>query len=293
MTEGDPKLDRLTRHASAPTRPRRASLSFGSALAMVLCFATAAVTCASAAPPIERVWSFNGGEVAIQSEPSGTFTGTVVVPTKFAQCTHPVGEAMWTGMLAQPDGSYWGRHQWYFETAPCTPDEQPGPTAWRVMTAPSGDSYLLVCFDTPGGAQPTIAAGGAVTNVGYGCVRSAEIAPVAQALAFSSAVSLPSDSRCLSRRSFKIHLHQYRYDPFKQVIVSLRGRRLVVQRHGNVFAATIDLHGLPRGAFTVRIRITTVLGHRITGARTFHTCKRKATKVVARRGSRPAAVGAL
>jgi hypothetical protein len=268
-----------TEPSSTPSAPSRAQARHGhlrlravAALAIALaCAATAGV--ASAAPAaIERVWSFNGGEVAIQAQPGGGFLGTVVVPTKFAACTHPVGEPMWTSIRAQPDGSYWGSHQWYFETAPCTPNPQPGPTAWRVLKAPSGSSYLLVCFGAPGGRQPTISPAGTPSSVGYGCVRSGEVAPVGAAESFKTAVSLPSARRCLSRRSFQIHLRQPHYDPFKTVSVRLATRALVLHRRGDTYAARVDLRGRPRGAFTVRIAITTVLGHRIAGARTYHTC---------------------
>jgi hypothetical protein len=278
---------RAQQPAPAPRAPIGVRLTAGLAPIVLICLASTSIARASA-PSIERVWSFNGGEIAIQSQPDGTFLGTVVVPTKFAQCIHPVGEGMWTDVAAQPDGSYWGRHQWYFETAPCTRNEQLGPTAWRVMTAANGDSYLLVCFNTPGGPQPTIAPDGTGANVGYGCVRSAEVAPVEGALGFTSAVSLPSSRRCLSHRSLRIHLHQARYDPFKEVLVRLGAHRVEVKRHGNVFAATINLRGLPRGAFTVSIAITTVLGHRITGRRTLHTCSSKRSTPTAKNGSRPA-----
>ncbi len=221
------------------------------------------------------MWSFNGGEVALQAQPDGSLAGIVVAPTRFATCTHPVGEQMWKGIRARPDGSFWGFHQWFFENSSCTPQPELGPTAWRLMKTATGSSYLLVCFGTPGGTQPTIAAGGAVAGVGYGCVRSAEVAPLAATESFKHAVTLPSSRRCLSRRSFQIHLHAARYDPFRTVIVRLGSRPLAARRHGRDFVVTVDLRGRPRGAFKVSIRIVTVLGHAIAGTRTFHTCVAK------------------
>jgi hypothetical protein len=41
------------------------------------------------------------------------------------------------------------------------------------------------------------------------------------------------------------------------------------------FTATVDLRGLPKGRFTVTIRITTAGGRRITGARKYRTCAPK------------------
>jgi hypothetical protein len=115
---------------------------------------------ARAAAPIEGVWSFNGGRIAVKSSPGGTFTGTVVAPTKFSLCTHPVGEEIWTQMVAQPDGSYWGLHQWFYETSECFRNPSLGASAWRVLESPQG-RYLRVCLSEPGSnLQPTIAADG-------------------------------------------------------------------------------------------------------------------------------------
>lgn len=244
-------------------------------MTLLILGACARVASASAALPIERVWSFNGGKVAIQTHPGGTFVGTVVEPTKFAQCTHPVGEQMWTDMRLQPDESYWGLHQWYFESVECARNPTLGLTAWRVMEEANGASYLLVCFNSPGSTQPTIAPSGASANVTYGCVKSAEVAPVDRVESFTQAVSLPSSKKCFSRRVFQIHLHESKYDPFKEVAVTLGKRRVAVKRHGDVFAAAISLRGLPRGTFTVKIHLITVLGHHVSGSRTYHTCATK------------------
>jgi hypothetical protein len=264
-------------------RKRRPLLALGVALlALFVLSAFCQLASASAQPGIEGVWSFNGGKVAIHSGPEGTLVGTVVEPTKFAQCIHPVGEEMWTDMRLQADGSYWGSHQWFYETATCPKNPTPGPTAWRVLQDSTGASYLLVCFSYPGTTQPTISPSGVTANATYGpCVKSAEVAPAGGVESFANSVALPSNHKCYSLRDFKIHLHEPTYDPFKKVVVSLGKRRLSVSRHGNIFAATINLKRLPRGTFTVRIHITTVLGRRFSGSRTYHTCipKLKSAKV--------------
>ncbi len=257
------------------------------AMMLLIVGAYARIAAASATSPIEGVWSFNGGRVAIQPGPGGTFVGTVVASTKFAQCSHPVGEEMWTAMSLQPDGSYWGLHQWYFETAACVPNPMPGPTAWRIMQTAGGAHYLLVCFSPPGGIQPSITLSGAEANVGYGCFQSALAAPLpvvaaptgrAEVESFTRVVSLPSARKCFSRRIFQIHLQDPKYDPLKEVVVTIRGRRVAVVRRGKGMAATINLKGLPRGTFTVKIRLTTVLGHHLSGSRTYHTCAKEPSK---------------
>ncbi|MGO9759967.1 MAG: hypothetical protein ACLP1Q_01740 [Solirubrobacteraceae bacterium] len=213
-----------------------------------------------------------------------------MAPTKFAQCTHEVPEEMWTEMIQQGDEPYyWGLHQWFYEGASCTPNPTRGRTAWRVMEAANGGHYLLVCFSSPEDpTQPTIAPNGEHANVSYGCVgsevESGHVAPLPQGQgattragveSFSDAVSLPSNKQCVSRRVFQIHLKDPTYDPLKEVVVTLSRRKVTVRRHGNAFVATIDLKGLPRGTFTVKISVTTVLGHHLSGHRTYHTCATK------------------
>ncbi|HTA36325.1 MAG TPA: hypothetical protein VK761_06385 [Solirubrobacteraceae bacterium] len=229
---------------------------------------------AAATSQIEGVWSFNGGSVAVQPLSNGTFVGTVVAPTDFAQCAHPVGEQVWTDLRLQPDGSYFGLHQWYFEGS-CIANPRLGLTAWRVLTTSGGARFLRVCFSSPGTAQPVIAADGTSTNVSYGCVDSSLIAPLPAAsgvAAFTQAVSLPSAKRCFSNREFQIHLRNPANDPLKRVSIALGGRHLLVARRAGRIEATVNLKGLPKGAFTVKIQALTVLGHRLSGSRTYHTC---------------------
>ena len=247
----------------------------------------AAVSCAllcaetQASPPIEAVWAFNGGEVAIVHQDDGSYAGIVEAPTTFARCPHAVGERMWTEMRPQPDGSYWGLHQWFFETEACQPNPTLGPAAWRVVTDAGGTRSLLVCFSNPGTSQPRIPAAGTNEAVTYGCYESARLAGVPTGSTpssrsgvadFRKTVGLPGNRVCLSRRAFRIHLHSPRFDPIAEVVVRIRGRRVAVDRRGTRFSSEISLRGLPRGAFTVSVHITTVLGHHLSGRRTYHTC---------------------
>jgi hypothetical protein len=253
------------------------------------------VASAGAASSIEGVWSFGGGQIAVQPAPGGTFAGIVVVATKFAECVHPVGQEIWKEMREQRDGSYWGLHQWYFEGT-CALNPTLGPTAWRVLEEPDGSKYLRVCFSDPGTSQPTIAPDGMAAGATYGCVNSALTAPLPQqptstgSTASSSGASstssvagfiqreLPSAQRCLSGRRFQIHLAEPRYDPFKTVRVTLKGHAIGTQHRGDYVVADISLKGLPPGAFTVEIHATTVLGIHLHGSRTYHTCAAKAKK---------------
>lgn len=125
---------------------------------------------ARAASPIEGVWSFGGGKISIAGEANGSFTGTVTAAAKFSSCTHGIGEKVWTTITSQPDGSYWGRHQWFTGTS-CTPIATLGPAAWRVLTNGSGSTYLAFCTSEPGGPQPKIGPTGATSGAAQ-CINS-------------------------------------------------------------------------------------------------------------------------
>jgi hypothetical protein len=74
------------------------------------------------------------------------------------------------------------------------------------------------------------------------------------------------------RAAVKIHVQDPIYDPLTAVSVTLRRHKTVMKRAGKYFVATIDLEGLPKSAFTINLSATTVLGHHLTGRRTYHTC---------------------
>ncbi len=286
-------------------RPLPRSLLLAISTAMLLAVGVAS---AGAASNIEGIWSFNGGQIGVQRQSNGTYTGIVVVETKFAECTHPVGQEIWTGMTEQPDGSYWGSHQWYVSPS-CTLNPTLGPAAWRVLEGKGGSDYLRVCLSEPGGSQPTIATDGSDSGVTYGCVSSALTAPLPVApgettpgettpgtpgsgkagsgtsgsgtssgsgvAGVKETLTVPSTKQCLSARLFKIHLLDPKYDPLKTVSVTLKGRKIATVRKGKYVVATIDLKGLPKGAFAIKIQATTVLGHHLSSTRTYHTCINK------------------
>jgi hypothetical protein len=233
---------------------------------------------ARAEAPIVGVWSFSGGKVAIQAQADGTFTGTVVAPTKFAECTHPVGERMWTGITPQADGSYWGTHQWFFATAECIPNPALGPTAWRVLGTKSSQ-FLRVCFSEPGSdAQPTIAGDGSDSSATFGCVDSARISalPKLSPAKLAQFVHLPRNRSCLRHRKLRIHLHDPNNDPFSKIEISLKSgklqRKASVKRHRHSAIATLSLKGLPELDFVINARLTTVLGRHLSLHRKYRLC---------------------
>ncbi len=256
-----------------PPQPRRRPSSLVLTIATVVLLAVGAGS-ATAASSIEGIWAFGGGRIAITSLSNGTFVGTVVAETTFAECVHPDGQQIWTGITEQPDGSFWGLHQWYFEKT-CVENPERGRTAWRFFEEANGSKYLLVCLSRPGTAepQPTIATSGSHADESYGCFKSVQTAPLPAAGLAGFIQSLrPSAKACVSGRHFKIHLAEPQNDPFKTLRITLRGHRITMLRRGDYLVGTVNLKGVPVGAFTLKIKATTVLGLDLTGSRTYHTC---------------------
>lgn len=256
------------------TQIRSLQLALATAL---LAFALALTTAATAgANPIEGIWTFGGGRVGIQAEPNGTFVGTVSAPTRFALCTHEAGERMWTQIEPQPDGSYWGLHQW-FDDSTCSPSAGLGPTAWRVMSA--GESrFLRVCFSRPGsGEQPTIAPDGTAADDTYGCTDSARISDLPAAAGEPPAeVEAPSARGCKARRRLRIGIRYPRNEPPAKIVVTLRSgkveRRAKIIRHSHRAVAVLRLGGLSRETFSVEIKLETIFGRKLDRKRKYRLC---------------------
>ncbi|HTA16027.1 MAG TPA: hypothetical protein VK781_14315, partial [Solirubrobacteraceae bacterium] len=224
----------------------------------------------------------NGGAVDIQAQPGGTFRGVVTSPTKFAQCSHALNEDMWTEMRLQPDGSYFGLHQWYFEDT-CAPNPTLGPTTWRVLQSPTGSRFLRVCFSEPGSnSQPLIAPDGSTAQVTYGCSDSISISPLPKVtpkgtghgqISFRQTVGLPSAGMCVRQRTLKIALHDPAYDPLKEVAIRVNGHKVADVRNLKKLKRPIVLRKLPVGSFKVKVLATTVLDQHLSGSRSYHSCK--------------------
>ena len=251
-----------------PLAPRAALC----ALALTL---LAAAPAAAQSDPIEAVWSFSGGEIAVDRQADGSFVGTVVKPTTLSECTHQNGEHVWTNIRAQPDGQYFGLHQ-YFETAGCTFIER-GMIALRPMQNPQGQTFLRVCFDDPRKSpneQPTIAPDGSNATTDDGCRDSDFVSPLPkQPPKLADIVTgLPKETKgCASRRKITIHLKEPPGDALLSAKVTLNGKSLRISRVAGRLTSVVDLRGLKRGRYTVKIVAKTARGQTIQGSRRYRT----------------------
>jgi hypothetical protein len=230
--------------------------------------------------PIEGVWSFSGGAVAIEGLSDGSYQGTVVSPTKFAVCTHPAGQVMWTAMKEQADGSFWGLHTWFVGGDKCKENPLRGETAWRVLVGADGARHLVVCFSTPGdNSQPRIDAAGKCTGGTFGpAIESSALGglpgsdPNGGPITFERIVLVPSNASCLKRKSLTIKLKNPKYDPLREVVVKVNGKKVKAVVGTEKLKKPIVLKNLPEGTFKLGIVATTVLNERLKGTRKYTRC---------------------
>jgi 6-phosphogluconolactonase (cycloisomerase 2 family) len=92
----------------------------------------------------------------------------------------------------------------------------------------------------------------------------------------AAVLGLPASKRCASRRSFRITLKAPRGQKAKSILVLVNNKK-VKSLTGKKVTAPVDLRGLPKGKFTVKITMTTVSGKTLTQSRSYKTCvpKRK------------------
>ena len=86
-------------------------------------------------------------------------------------------------------------------------------------------------------------------------------------------VALPSASRsaCRSRRSFRIRLREPRRGRIASARVYVDGHRVRTVR-GKRLRAPVDLRGLPKGTYTVRVVAKTTTGRTLARTRRYRTC---------------------
>jgi hypothetical protein len=93
-------------------------------------------------------------------------------------------------------------------------------------------------------------------------------------------VQAPSNRRCVSRRHFRIRVRSVPGIRVIDAVIFVNNHR-VRTLHRRRIGAFVDLRGLPRGTFSVRIVALTGDGRTLRGTRVYHTCAAR------RRGGRP------
>ena len=96
---------------------------------------------------------------------------------------------------------------------------------------------------------------------------------------FGNVVKLPSSKKCVSRRRFRIRIRQPGGIQIQTALVFVNGKRVATVKR-RVFrrkrtTASVNLRGLPKGTFKVRIVVLTTSGDTLRGTRKYRTCTKK------------------
>ena len=102
----------------------------------------------------------------------------------------------------------------------------------------------------------------------------------------SKPIQLPTNRVCRSRRDFTIRLHRPARGRIRSARVFVNGKRVKTLR-GKRVRSRVNLRGLRKGRYTVRVVVTTTLGQRIVETRRYRTCVPKA-RAKARSATAPA-----
>ena len=84
-------------------------------------------------------------------------------------------------------------------------------------------------------------------------------------------LSTPTNLRCVSKRYFPIRLRKKFWPNIAAVTIRMPRTTRVLRRRP--WGTNVDLRGLPKGTFKVRITALTVTGKTIRGTRTYRTCR--------------------
>jgi hypothetical protein len=133
-------------------------------------------------------------------------------------------------------------------TPPSTPTTPPAPTP-PMVTPPTATPPATTPAPTAEETRLAAASGSAVAK----------------------ALGLPRRA-CLSRRRFSIRIREPRGVDIRSATVTVAGKRIKARLRNGRWTATVDLRGLRKGRYAVRIVVRTVSGKTLTGKRRYGTC---------------------
>jgi hypothetical protein len=152
------------------------------------------------------------------------------------------------------------------------------------VAVPAGSDPATVIAYAGGQAVPHSLAGGLVEFDLPTVAGQAADWAVSAAASPGVSLGVRTPTACASRRHFVIRLVAPRGQRLRRATVYVNGRRVRVIS-GRRLRAPVDLRGLPRGTFRVRIAAVTTRGRHVTATRRYHTCVKR--RVPARRRAAP------
>ena len=132
--------------------------------------------------------------------------------------------------------------------------------SWSFSVAPGAQSTYshYTTFSPTGVAGPPPAGPAAVT-------------PPSIAFGPNGLLSTPTNLRCVSKRYFPIRLRKKFWPGIAAVTIRMPRTTKVLRRRP--WGTNVDLRGLPKGTFFVRITALTTTGKTIRGTRRYRTCR--------------------
>jgi PKD repeat protein len=177
----------------------------------------------------------------------------------------------WTGRVIVPEGGRAGVH--LRVTA--------GKTAGRFLASTTADARGVPLTPSGAGAPIVVSARPAVPPEPTPAPPAppAPVAPTATPSApplvvpdtAASVIKLPSNKRCVSRRRFRIRLVEPKAGKLVSATVTINGKQVKAVR-GKRLTAPVDLKGLPKGRFVIRITARTSTGQALVTKRRYRTC---------------------
>lgn len=243
---------------------RRVAVAAATAVGLT---AGAGTGAARAADAIEGSWLYESGQVLVEMVSPGTFKGTVVKPTRFTACTHPVGELMW--QITGSNLSFKGTHVWYRND--CSQDPG-GESTWTITNTNPASYAMRFCTVTPGGGPPTFDPSGQPAGATR-CLDLERTLPPQPTPTFAAVVPLAPGAKCRRSRTMRLRLRIPKADPLVRTTIRITGRRTRIVK-GSRLAKTITLRRLSRSRYTVRVTATTASGRVLEGSRRYRRCPR-------------------
>jgi len=129
--------------------------------------------------------------------------------------------------------------------------------SWSFSIAPGGQAtYSHYTTFSPRGVSGPPPAVAATPSIAFGP---------------NGLLSSPTNLRCVSKRYFPIRLRKKFWPNIAAVTIRMPRTTRVLRRRP--WGTNVDLRGLPKGTFKVRITALTVTGRTIRGTRTYRTCR--------------------
>jgi hypothetical protein len=190
-------------------------------------------------------------------------------PTSPSNTTAPsiTGAAVIDGVLTCAPGAWTGSptftFQWLRDGTPIA-----GATQAKYTLTIDDTGHAITCRVSATNAGGSTSATSAATNV----TRLEQQLVTASPDVVATVLGLPVAKKCLSRRNFLIHVARLSALKIKRVVITVNGKRVKVSKVAGRFTARVDLRGLPKGKFTVKISVSTAAGNTLRGKRSYRTC---------------------